>query len=271
LASRIGIDPWLIGIFVNNELGWGSGPDAFARDLLAADKECTGKSVYIESLKREFRQDIMAFNRSVGVSAASWDDLLQLQFKGTVNMAPLKKINIDHYKRMCELYFSINREAIDEFMPGTLYLGCRWHGNNGNEYSVEIGSRYLDVLSFNRYDDTVEKFNFPGRSSEIDKPFLVSEFHFGAYDRGHFGPGLHYAADQRNRGEKYQHFVESAIGNPKCVGAHWFMWMDESAAGFKNGENFNCGLVSITDRPYTELISYARQIHSTIYPRMVKQ
>jgi hypothetical protein len=267
-AGTLGDDPWLLGVFIHNEMHWGR-PDGFAEDLLRAAGDVVGKRVYADRLAEHFG-DIGAFNQAMGTAIASWQDLVAQPIEGKLDMTPLADINREHYRAMCERYFSINREAMDEFMPGTLYLGCRWHGIHGNEVNVDVASNYVDVLSFNRYTDTVDTFTYPGSTSQIDLPFLVSEFQFCAMDRGQFGTGLHYAADQRNRGEKYQHFLRSAMAHPKCVGTHYFMWMDGCVAGFKGGESANSGLLSITDRPFYEFIDIARRTHQNLYERRTR-
>ena len=60
----------------------------------------------------------------------------------------------------------------------------------------------IDVTSFELND-----FHFPGKEG-IDKPFIISEFNFGALDVGKFYPGLGHASSQRNRGEKYKNFQD---------------------------------------------------------------
>jgi hypothetical protein len=165
------------------------------------------------------------------------------------------------------LYFKTIREAIDKFSKGNLFLGCRWHvdGTHRNKYDVTIGAQYLDILSFNQYDNELTEFSYPGMKT-FDKPYLISEFNFGALDSGKFYPGLNYASDQRNRGEKYKNFIESGLRDPSCVGAHWFMWGNSTTAGRSVvGENANCGLVSETDTPYYELINYIRKINYSLY------
>ena len=49
-------------------------------------------------------------------------------------------------------------------------------------------------------------------SDTFDKPYIISEFNFGALDSGKFYPGLGYASDQRNRGEKYGLFRILILG-----------------------------------------------------------
>ncbi|MFZ4683811.1 MAG: hypothetical protein ACOYMS_15000 [Terrimicrobiaceae bacterium] len=108
--------------------------------------------------------------------------------------------------------------------------------------------------------------------NDIDKPYIVGEFHFGATDRGVFDSGLVGVSDQEGRGRAYQNYVKSALADPKCIGAHWFQYTDQPTTGRPgDGENGNVGFVSITDTPYPELIRGAREIHAAMYPLRFKE
>ena len=60
--------------------------------------------------------------------------------------------------------------------------------------------------------------------------------------------------NQMERGIGYRYFVEQGMSLPYCLGAHWFTWRDEPVLGRNDGENYNIGLVDVTDRPYPELV-----------------
>jgi len=267
-ATFVKDDPYFFGFFINNEIHWGT-PFSLANQTLAKGPKTAGKEVYISLLKKELKS-IENFNSKTGGSFKSWDNLLQTKVKAnTLQLHKIKDLNIKHYKTMVEYYFSITKNLIDTYAPGKMYIGCRWHGNHKNKINVSIAAKYLDILSFNAYENEIEHYPYPPK--EVDKPFIVSEFNFGALDTGKFFTGLGYASSQRNRGEKYKNFVEGALRNPRCVGTHWFMWANSTTAGRGNGENANCGLVSMTDQIYYELISYMRTINYNIYKYRLKE
>lgn len=261
-AEVVKDDPFFFGFFINNEIHW-SNPQILAASTLSKGKNCAGKKVYVDLLKNELKS-IENFNQKTGSNFKSWKNLLETKVKkNAVKHKGIKEINVLHYRNMTEQYFKITSDLIHEYAPGKMYIGCRWHGSHKNQINVSIAAKYLDVLSFNAYENEVEFYPYPQKN--IDKPFIVSEFNFGALDAGKFFTGLGYASNQRNRGEKYQNFIEGALRNPKCVGAHWFMWANSTTAGRGNGENANCGLVSMTDQIYYELISYMREMNYKIY------
>ncbi|MBB6460477.1 hypothetical protein [Flammeovirga kamogawensis] len=257
-----GNDPFLFGIYINNEIHWGT-PNSIASNVLSKGKLSYAKQEYIHVL-REKLKTIEAFNALVGTTFESWKELAITHVdKKDVKWSLLEETNTKYYTLMCETYFQISKKLVSKYAPNKMYIGCRWHGNHKNGINTKVGAKYLDLLSFNAYENEVEFYPHP--SKEIDKPFIISEFNFGALDAGKFFTGLGYASTQRNRGEKYVNFVQGALRNPKCVGVHWFMWANSTTAGKGNGENANCGVVSMTDQIYYELVGYMRKINYHIY------
>jgi hypothetical protein len=74
-------------------------------------------------------------------------------------------------------------------------------------------------------------------------------------------PGLVQVRDQAERGVAYRYFVEQAAAFPALIGTSWFQWVDQPCTGRMDGENYNIGLVDVTDRPYPELIAALRATH----------
>ena len=258
-------DSFFIGFFVDNELTWYD-PNNFVLEMFKFNKSTSTKSKYIKGLKKEF-DNIDLLNERCGSNFISWQELED--FEGDKFLFNLTDFNVNFYIQFCEKYFQTIKEAIKYHSPKKLYLGCRWHAGgrkkHRNKYNIAIASKYVDVLSFNQYVNELNDFNFPSRDS-IDKPFIISEFNFGALDVGKFYPGLGHASSQRNRGEKYENFIKSALNSSNCIGAHWFMWANSTTAGRGyEGENANCGILSETDTPYYELIKYMRKINYKMY------
>ena len=271
VSASVKNDSFFIGFFVDNELTWYD-PNNFVLEMFKFKKSTATKSKYVKELKKEFVK-IEVLNKKCGSNFISWKEFEV--FEGDKFLSNLKDFNVKFYIQFCEKYFKTIKEAINYHSPEKLYLGCRWHKGgrkeHRNQYNIVIASKYVDVLSFNQYVNELNDFHFPGKE-EVDKPFIISEFNFGALDVGKFYPGLGHASSQRNRGEKYENFIESALNTTNCVGAHWFMWANSTTAGRGyEGENANCGVLSETDTPYYELIKYMRKINYNIYSFRTKK
>ena len=62
------------------------------------------------------------------------------------------------------------------------------------------------------------------------------------------------------------YFIESALDNPRCVGAHWFHYYDSpTGSRYFDNENANCGIVSTSDTPYVDLINAFRSMATRLY------
>lgn len=127
---------------------------------------------------------------------------------------------------------------------------------------VRTAARYCDIISYNKYEYSVGDITLP---EGVDKPIIIGEYHFGALDRGLFHVGIKSAENQAQRGEYFTRYVESALGHPHIVGAHWFQYGDQAVSGRGDGENYNVGLVSIGDTPFMELIQSIRSTSYTMY------
>ncbi len=120
--------------------------------------------------------------------------------------------------------------------------------------AIEACARHCDVLSFNFYvREPQHGYDFATLRT-LDKPVLVTEFHFGSRDRGPFWGGVAETYKEEERGPAYAHFLATALEEPAIVGVHWFQYLDQPASGrLLDGENGHFGLVAITDRPWPGL------------------
>ena len=89
-------------------------------------------------------------------------------------------------------------------------------------------------------------------------------------DRGAFHTGLRAVANQEQRGKAYIHYLSEALKHPNIVGTHWFQYRQQHVTGRNNSgqtnqENFQIGLVDITDNPRIETVEAARLIGDNMY------
>jgi uncharacterized cupredoxin-like copper-binding protein len=159
-----------------------------------------------------------------------------------------------------EDYYRICSQEMKAILPGVLYLGSRIH--NAPEAVWRSAGKYCDVISWNHYEYGVFDLPLP---AEIDKPVMLTEFHFGALDRGLPHQGLRAAMNQRQRARFYGGIVDQCLTHPKLVGAHWFQWSDNVFTGRFDGENYQDGFLDIADRPYPEMVATARSVSARLY------
>ena len=78
---------------------------------------------------------------------------------------------------------------------------------------------------------------------------IIGEYHFGTVDRG-MAQSLWQVDSQQERGTAYRYYTEQAYAHPGLIGTAYFQWSDQDLTGRFDGENYNCGLVDVADRPY---------------------
>jgi len=220
-------DPWLLGYFVANEPPWPG------RESLLVDKIVEGPETPMKNALKSF--------------LSSGDN-------------PLRRKQFVH--QTFEKFLSIVNSAIKKHDPNHLNLGIRFGGTPPDE--IIKMAKVFDVYSFNIYTYSIPA-NYLNKLQQLnDKPILIGEYHFGVPDRG-MAPGLSQVADQKQRGIAYQYFTENAYSHPSVVGTYWFTWWDQPATGRNDGENYNIGVVDVTDRPYPDLIKAIKTTNSRLF------
>jgi len=158
-----------------------------------------------------------------------------------------------------ERYMEVINKATRKYAPNHLNLGIRF-GGHAHAALVKI-MRGCDVFSMNIYayapprDNLDRMYELCGR-----RPMLIGEFHIGVPERG-LSSGLVQAMNQDERGKAYRYYVEQCASHPGMIGTHWFQWVDQPVTGRPDGENYNIGLVDVTDQPYRELVGAAQGTH----------
>ncbi len=250
-------DPWCLGYFVDNEIAWGD-ETSLAVAALQSPPDQAAKVAFLADLKAKYA-DIAALNAAWGTAHESWEALL------AGRTAPDKtKARADltaFYTRFAERYFQVIRDAVKEFAPNQLYLGCRFAWVN--PLAAAASAKYCDVVSYNLYRRSVADFQFNGGA---DVPLIIGEFHFGALDRGMFHTGLVSVANQDERAGLYKEYVQGVLRHPQFVGCHWFKYDDEPATGrVLDEENYQIGFLDQVDTPYRETIEASREVGYSLY------
>jgi hypothetical protein len=156
-------------------------------------------------------------------------------------------------------------EAIHKYDPNHLNLGIRFGNVSGMEKEIlEICGNIFDVFSFNCYD-LYPKKEMMDRAMEITGlPMIIGEYHFGTVDRG-MAQSLWQVNNQEERGVAYRYYTEKAYAHPGLIGTAWFQWADQDLLGRRDGENYNCGFVDVTDRPYPYLVKALAETSSRLF------
>jgi hypothetical protein len=139
-------------------------------------------------------------------------------------------------------------KSLQKYDPNHLNLGIRFGHNPGKEI-LTICKDVFDVFSFNCYDLFPKKDFMDQIMEGTGLPMIIGEYHFGTVDRG-MAQSLWQVDSQKERGVAYSYYTEQGYSHPGLIGTAWFQWCDQDLTGRFDGENYNCGLIDVTDRPY---------------------
>jgi hypothetical protein len=270
--ARLGVhlgNPAYMGVFIDNEQSWGLPTSTNPRERYAiaygainAPMTQPAKSAFINVLKSKYRT-IEALNVAWGTSYTAWTQVEAANnFSRTTLTADCEFDFRDFGRRFATTYYSKVARALRDIKNTGLYLGSRdaW----APQEVVDAAAGHVHVLSFNIY----------GPSRNIDwawlqaqrKPVLISEFSFGAMDRGGFDPGPGKAYDQTERAAEMRAFLRTALKTKNVIGVHWFEMYDQPITGrWSDGENYALGLINVTDQPYNQLVQVLREETANMY------
>lgn len=220
-------DPWLLGYFIANEPPWPG------RESLVVDMILEGKPSSIQREVKAFLADGDTPERRRQFIYRAFDRFLE------VTMAAIRRHDPNH-----------------------LILGLRFGGGVPPAEMLRA-CKAFDVYSLNVYATEVSRKNLEAIYAATGRPIIIGEFHFGVPGRG-LAPGLVQVRDLAERGVAYRYYVEQAASFPALIGTSWFQWVDQPSTGRMDGENYNIGVVDVTDRPYADLIEAMRLTHQRL-------
>jgi hypothetical protein len=268
-------NPYRIGYFTDNEVGWWNG--ALFTYYLKQPAISSTKQRLIALLREHYGDDWERFTHDFvpppGLS--SFQHLLHSQ--GVFPQLRPGGGGIQVVRRwtgiVAEHYYQLVHEALREADPQALIFGDRLPIYY-DPVAVRAMAPYVDGIATNYNVDSpdgwIARYYFGGlRQLAGDKPVLVSEWFFAAHENrsGNRNNGhlmTVQTQDERTRGAMAaaQYFAQ----DPQLVGLHWFQYYDHPTGGRDDGEDYDFGLVDINDRPYEELVA----AFSRVNPRLAE-
>lgn len=249
LAKRRGNDPWMIGVFIDNEIVW---HNDYPEQIIKRGNKQPAYNAFVSHLKQTYAT-IDALNQAWQTNAKGWNALQPGKGKQwQADRIELFGLVADRYYRLC-------KEALAKHLPNHLYLGSRVH--TCPPIVADKIAQHVDVFSINHYAPLAGTAQLP---KDADLPVMITEFHFGTLDRGVVGMSLSPVHGQTQRARSFGAYVTAGVIHPNIVGTHWFAYSDQSTVGRPN-ENYQIGLIDITDQPYPEMTEMSRAIAERMY------
>jgi hypothetical protein len=222
-------NPWLLGYFTYNE------PSFLGREVRLCNLILEGRDRAIKTALQE-----------------------HLALSDT----PESRVSFVH--NTFRIFIETVDRSLEKHDPNHLTLGIRFGQEAENEI-LELCKDVFDVFSFNCYDLYPDRKMMDRFTEVTGKPIFIGEYHFGTVDRG-MAQALWQVNSQEERGVAYRYYTEKAYEHPGLIGTSWFQWCDQDLTGRAyDGENYNCGLVDVTDRPYPLLVEAVSETARRIF------
>jgi hypothetical protein len=256
-------DSLLIGYFLCNE----PAHEDLPRVIPTLKANVAAKRRLVQMLQEKYKT-IDAFNQAWGLKAASFDAL------GDTGLAVKTQAAASDMKEYEGLFFDAShkliRDTFRKYDKNHMLLGDRWQPQSANnEQLCGIVAKYCEIVSVNYYTYGVDK-NYLQRIYQWagKKPLFLSEFHWCSPKESGL-PGGKEVASQQERGLAYRNYVEQTAALGYVVGIEWFTLIDQARTGrfFEryNGENSNCGIFAVTDRPWKPMVEEMAKTNHNIY------
>lgn len=260
-AERIR-SPWCLGVFIDNEqdFGYDDGVPYLVPGVIASPADQPAKLAFIAWLKERYHS-VEGLNAAWSSNYADWRAFaVATTYEENTDSVVADILGFKDV--LLNTYFSICHEELRRIDTDVLYLDCRFSGRAPARV-VEALAAHADVLTYNLYHQSMSHLRLP---ASVNLPILLGEFHFGHVGGNHFHPGLVPQINQYAVATAFERFLEEGADHPQVIGMHWFCWADQPTTGRSlDGENFNCGLIDITDRPKKYLTSVTQRFMKKLY------
>jgi len=224
-------NPWLIGYFVANEPAW-------------LNQEVRLCQLILNGPDRPIKTALQEYIRKNGDSDANRRAFIVKTF---------------------DTFLQDVSRIFKKYDPNHLNMGIRFGDPDTlGEDVLQTCANAFDVFSFNCYMEVPAASVLDRAMKIMDLPMIIGEYHFGTVDHG-LAQSLWQVENQQQRGVAYRYYTENAYAHPALVGTGYFQWCDQEMSGRGDGENYNCGLIDVTDRPYEEQVSAMIETAKVLY------
>lgn len=224
-------NPWLIGYFVGNEPAW-------------INDEARLCQIILDGKERPIKAELQKYLNKNGDTDKSRREFILNAFK-----IFLHDVNV----------------AMKKYDPNHLNLGIRFaEPDTLGEDLLAVCSSNFDAFSFNSYSLAPRREMLDRAYRITGLPMVIGEYHFGTVERG-LAQALWQVNSEKERGDAYRYYTEQAYSHPAMIGSGYFQWSDQDVTGRFDGENYHCGLVDVTDRPYKEQVNAMKESAKVLY------
>ncbi|HEX5764100.1 MAG TPA: hypothetical protein VFY27_00915, partial [Woeseiaceae bacterium] len=262
LVSPYKGNPYRLGYFIDNEVGWWNG--ALFLHYLKQPATNYTKQHLIARLREYYGNDWGRFTQDFvpPQDAGSFEHLLHHTHATQLRPGGAGIQFVRHWTGIItSLYYRLAHDAIRAADPDALILGDRLPIYY-DPVALRTMVQHVDVISTNYNVDSPDgwlaRYFFDGlRQLAPRKPILISEWFFAADENRSGNLNNSHLMTVPTQAERTRGAIAAAqrfARQPQIVGLQWFQYYDHPYGGREDGEDYNFGLVDINDRPYERLV-----------------
>ena len=246
-----------------SRIGW-------PRRLRNLGSDAPGKRVYVETMKKIYRNRIKDFNTIYDTKFKSFDNL-----SSTENWRPNTQLsnanesrdNVIFLQRVVDKYYETTRNAIRRYDSNHMFVGDKLHANTDSLDTVlPITSKYTEIIMYQMYARyEVQKPGLDRWSAQVDKPFINGDAAFTMTTDTMPRPYGPVADNLKMRAEWTEEFFRSAFARPDFVGWHYCGLIDASQLVPRKSDRQHSGLLDGWGNSYPALEKVLKSCSSEIY------
>ncbi len=257
-------DPWLIGYYIDNELGWWNA--SLFRMALDQPPTSGARQRLMRILREDYNDNWSGLLEDFDPVGA--DGFAALDSKGNLFLRPGGN-GIRTVKRfaatIADRYYQLTRDIIRKYDRGALILGDRYQSFYF-PWVAKASGPYVDAVSTNwnaDWSDGTFTRSYPDTLHALTgKPVMIGEYYMCAMENRTGNPNssssFPVVATQKDRAQSVRNSLRALASKPYLIGADWFQYYDEPPKGRSDGENYNMGLVDVRGEPYEEIAAVCR-------------
>lgn len=246
-----------------SRIGW-------PKRLRNLDENAAGKQVYVELMRKLYREQISQFNQTYETKFKSFADLQRsANWRPQTDLANGNETrdNIEFLKKVVDKYYRTTRDAIRRYDPHHLFFGDKLNGNTDSIDTVlPITSQYTDVVLYQMYARySVQEPGLNRWSRAANKPIINGDASFTMITPDMPRPYGPVADNLNQRVQWTVEFFLRAFERSDFVGWHYCGLIDATQRIPRKQARQHSGLLTEMGEPYPELLKSIQGCSERLY------
>lgn len=240
-------------------------------EIRKLEKKAPGKMVYLNFLKKKYKNETDKLKEYYGLSDDDLDDLGNHDFSSLYLGHPM--VMEDDELFMVEIarrYYELGAKYHEKYFPNTLLFGDRYLLGDHPDGILKIASQYVDAISIQVGDGFGETMlpSYPYPKSTIEhihditnKPVLIADHQISFYTNDYKRTIFSQAGNQEECSLETEKFLKATYYEEYVIGYFRCTYLTQKEP---HGRGVKQGLVDFGQKPYSEIIEAYSTVNNDI-------